>query len=173
VKQIEIGQQRTCLEQSFLNGQFWKINKVGSGDSVALPLISLARKVNVAALAPRFGDIFLALFGLKSASPSHNDLQVLFLEQSVRQIADVYLTAMNGGEVVGPGRVRMVERPSSELLSRWLQRHADLLIEERNVEKDEARMLLSKCSPKQLERNGLAILGLGVLNVSVGLGGKT
>lgn len=69
--------------------------------------------------------------------------------------------------------LNIVERPSVDLLQRWLQKHADLLIEERKVEKEEARLLLSKCSPKQLERNGLAILGLGVLTVAAGLGGKT
>lgn len=64
------------------------------------------------------------------------------------------------------------EAPSNELIEKWLQRHADLLVAERQIEQEESRLLLSKCPPKQLERNGLAILGLGVLNVAVGLGGK-
>lgn len=70
-------------------------------------------------------------------------------------------------------RLHAVNRPSNELLQRWMQKHADLLAQERRVEQEEARLLLSKCPPKQLERNGLAILGLGILSVSVGLGGKT
>lgn len=64
------------------------------------------------------------------------------------------------------------EPPSEEVLTRWLQKHVDLLAAERKEEQDQSRLLLSKCSPKQLERNGLAVLGLGALNVSIGLGGK-
>lgn len=63
--------------------------------------------------------------------------------------------------------------PSQDLLQRWIQKHADLLGEERAIEQEEAKLLLSKCSPRLLERNGLAILGLGVNSVAVGLGGKT
>jgi DNA polymerase alpha-associated DNA helicase A len=62
--------------------------------------------------------------------------------------------------------------PSSDLLQRWIQKQADLIAAERRVEQDESRLLLSICPPKQLERNGLAILGLGCLSISVGLGGK-
>lgn len=63
--------------------------------------------------------------------------------------------------------------PSTELLQRWIQKQADLIIAERKVEQEESRLLLSKCPPRQLERHGLAILGLGVQSISIGLGGKT
>ncbi|UZJ52104.1 hypothetical protein CBS101457_001424 [Exobasidium rhododendri] len=64
------------------------------------------------------------------------------------------------------------QKPSSALLQKWLQKQADLLIAERKEEQEETRLLLSKCPPKQLERNGVAVLGLGVLSIAVGLGGK-
>ncbi|PWN35983.1 P-loop containing nucleoside triphosphate hydrolase protein [Meira miltonrushii] len=70
-------------------------------------------------------------------------------------------------------KLNSVSKPSQNLLQIWIQKHADLLANERKVEQDEARLLLSNCPPKQLERHGLAILGLGVLSISVGLGGKT
>lgn len=70
-------------------------------------------------------------------------------------------------------KLNNVSKPSQNLLQIWIQKHADLLANERKVEQDEARLLLSNCPPKQLERHGLAILGLGVLSISVGLGGKT
>ena len=69
-------------------------------------------------------------------------------------------------------RLYQADAPSPDLLQRWIQRQADLLLAERKEEQQETRLLLSKCPPKQLERNGVALLGLGIQSVSVGLGGK-
>lgn len=62
--------------------------------------------------------------------------------------------------------------PTPSQLQAFLQRHLDLLLQERNAELEESHLLLSSTSPKLLERNGLALCRLGVLNTSVGMGGK-
>lgn len=54
----------------------------------------------------------------------------------------------------------------------WLQRHLTLLQRERQAELEESRLLLSSVSPKVLQDNGLALCRLGVLNTSIGMGGK-
>ncbi|CAO1623443.1 unnamed protein product [Sympodiomycopsis kandeliae] len=64
-------------------------------------------------------------------------------------------------------------KPTSEQLQAFLQRHLTLLLQERQAELEESHLLLSSVSPKVLERNGLALCRLGVLNTSVGMGGKT
>ncbi|KAK1222273.1 hypothetical protein PQX77_014906 [Marasmius sp. AFHP31] len=61
---------------------------------------------------------------------------------------------------------------SSSELSAFISRQRHLLALERAADLDRSRLLLTKCPPKQLERNGLALLGLTVSNVEVGLGGK-
>jgi DNA polymerase alpha-associated DNA helicase A len=48
-----------------------------------------------------------------------------------------------------------------------------LLAEERLADLERSKLLLTNCPPKVLEQKGLALLGLGIVNVSVGLGGKT
>ncbi|KAJ9115214.1 hypothetical protein QFC20_001081 [Naganishia adeliensis] len=63
--------------------------------------------------------------------------------------------------------------PSRKAIHAFLSRHLHLLVAERQAEIDQTSLLASKCSPKLLEKRGLAIGGLGVSNVSVGLGGKT
>lgn len=73
---------------------------------------------------------------------------------------------------MSPDALYDAQKPSSELLRCWVQKHTDLLIQERKVEQEESKLLLSKCPPKQLERNGVALLGLGVVSHNVGLGGK-
>lgn len=83
------------------------------------------------------------------------------------------ITAEHVGSTSKSIKLNSISKPSQNLLQLWIQKHADLLASERKVEQDEARLLLSNCPPKQLERHGLAILGLGVLSLSVGLGGKT
>lgn len=55
----------------------------------------------------------------------------------------------------------------------FITKHKQLLQLEREAEQEQTRLLNSKCSPKLLEKKGLALGGLGVASVSVGLGGKT
>ncbi|PWN48335.1 P-loop containing nucleoside triphosphate hydrolase protein [Violaceomyces palustris] len=64
------------------------------------------------------------------------------------------------------------ERPSKQVVKRWIQTHLDLLLKERKEEQDQTRLLLSKCPAKLLEREGLAILGLEVKGLRIGLGDK-
>ncbi|KAI0050286.1 P-loop containing nucleoside triphosphate hydrolase protein [Auriscalpium vulgare] len=52
-------------------------------------------------------------------------------------------------------------------------RHRDLLAKERNAEIERSTLLLSNCGPKLLEQKGLALNGLGIVGVNIGLGGKT
>lgn len=58
-------------------------------------------------------------------------------------------------------------------LRAFISRQLALLQEERTAELERSSLLLSKCGPRVLEQKGLALGGLGVANVSVGLGGKT
>lgn len=58
-------------------------------------------------------------------------------------------------------------------LSSFINRHRKLLAEERNAEIERSSLLLSNCGPKLLEQKGLALAGLGVVGISIGLGGKT
>jgi len=60
----------------------------------------------------------------------------------------------------------------AQLLS-FIDRHRSLLAIERNAEVERSTLLLSNCGPKLLEQKGLALLGLGVIGINIGLGGKT
>jgi DNA polymerase alpha-associated DNA helicase A len=62
---------------------------------------------------------------------------------------------------------------SPEDLARFLARHKELLSRERLEEIERTSLLLSKASQKALEQNGLALGGLGVASMGIGLGGKT
>lgn len=62
---------------------------------------------------------------------------------------------------------------SEAQLSSFINRHRDLLAKERNAEIERSSLLLSNCSPKLLEQKGLALIGLGIVGVKIGLGGKT
>ncbi|KAF7329748.1 AAA domain-containing protein [Mycena kentingensis (nom. inval.)] len=62
---------------------------------------------------------------------------------------------------------------SSSRLSGFFTRQRTLLAAERAAEVDRSSLLLTNCSPKLLEQKGLALLGLAVVNVNIGLGGKT
>ena len=64
------------------------------------------------------------------------------------------------------------QRPSGTLLTAFLDRHEYLLQLERKAEEDQTRLLNSNCSPKLLQQRGLALNGLGVSAINVGLGGK-
>lgn len=59
-----------------------------------------------------------------------------------------------------------------QALKSFFDRHAHLLTLERGAEEGQTRLLNSNCSPKLLEQRGLALNGLGVSAINVGLGGK-
>ncbi|KAB5593364.1 DNA polymerase alpha-associated DNA helicase A [Ceratobasidium theobromae] len=62
---------------------------------------------------------------------------------------------------------------TSDELAQFLSRLRALCQSERMAEVEQSSLLLSACSPKLLEQKGLALLGLGVSSVQVGLGGKS
>lgn len=62
--------------------------------------------------------------------------------------------------------------PTRSVLDAFITRHQHLLELERGAEEQQTRLLNSNCSPKLLEQRGLALGGLGVGAISVGLGGK-
>lgn len=66
-----------------------------------------------------------------------------------------------------------IRPPSEGDLDAFLSRHQALLQAERDEEEEQTRLLNTNCSPKLLEQKGLALSGLGVSSISVGLGGKT
>jgi DNA polymerase alpha-associated DNA helicase A len=61
---------------------------------------------------------------------------------------------------------------TTDQLSAFINRQRDLLNLERNAEIQQSALLLTNCGPKLLEQKGLAILGLGVITITTGLGGK-
>ncbi|WVW84202.1 hypothetical protein I302_106232 [Kwoniella bestiolae CBS 10118] len=63
--------------------------------------------------------------------------------------------------------------PTRSVLEAFISRHQYLLELERKAEEEQTRLLNSKCSPKLLEQRGLSIGGMGVSNISVGLGGQS
>ncbi|KAJ3719124.1 AAA domain-containing protein [Lentinula guzmanii] len=60
----------------------------------------------------------------------------------------------------------------SQLLA-FIDRQKLLLSQERDAEIERSSLLLSNCGPKLLEQKGLALLGLGINEIKIGLGGKT
>ncbi|TFY81728.1 hypothetical protein EWM64_g2284 [Hericium alpestre] len=58
-------------------------------------------------------------------------------------------------------------------LAAFIERHRTLLAKERDAEIERSSLLLSNCGPKLLEQKGLALIGLGVVGINIGLGGKT
>jgi len=62
---------------------------------------------------------------------------------------------------------------TNEEIKVFIERHRQLLAKERDAEIQRTSLLLSKCSPKLLEQKGLALNGLGVVGMNIGLGGKT
>ncbi|SPO22566.1 related to HCS1 - DNA helicase A [Ustilago trichophora] len=69
-------------------------------------------------------------------------------------------------------QLREPEPPSQGLLLRWFQAQSRLLAEERKEEQAQSKLLLSKTAPKILEKHGLALLGLGVASIRIGVGAK-
>ncbi|CAD6584401.1 MAG: hypothetical protein TREMPRED_003834, partial [Tremellales sp. Tagirdzhanova-0007] len=63
--------------------------------------------------------------------------------------------------------------PTRPILDAFITRHQYLLQLERAAEEEQTRLLNSNCSPRLLEQRGLALGGLGVSNISIGLGGKS
>ena len=61
---------------------------------------------------------------------------------------------------------------TTDQLAAFIDRQRDLIIRERDAEIEQSVLLLTNCGPKLLEQKGLAILGLGVASVNIGLGGK-
>lgn len=55
----------------------------------------------------------------------------------------------------------------------FVNTYRTLLIKERNEEIERTSLLLSNCGPKLLELKGLALAGLSVVEMNIGLGGKT
>ncbi|KAI9435234.1 P-loop containing nucleoside triphosphate hydrolase protein [Russula earlei] len=62
---------------------------------------------------------------------------------------------------------------STERVSSFIDRHLFLLSRERNAEVERTSLVFSNCSPKLLEKKGLALNGLGIAGIRVGLGNKT
>ncbi|EMD37094.1 hypothetical protein CERSUDRAFT_155577 [Gelatoporia subvermispora B] len=58
-------------------------------------------------------------------------------------------------------------------LRAFIVRHRQLLAREREAEVERTSLLLSNCGPRVLEQKGLALGGLGIASVNIGLGGKT
>ncbi|KZT61335.1 P-loop containing nucleoside triphosphate hydrolase protein [Calocera cornea HHB12733] len=63
--------------------------------------------------------------------------------------------------------------PNPEQLTAFIARQRELLQAERDSDIERTSLLFSKCSPKLLEQRGLALGGLGVASVQLGLGGKS
>ena len=61
---------------------------------------------------------------------------------------------------------------TADQLTAFVKRQRDLLIRERDAEIEKSALLLTNCGPKLLEQKGLAILGLGITSINIGLGGK-
>lgn len=81
-------------------------------------------------------------------------------------------SSVNMGEASIPPLYKTIP-PSPSQVQSFLQRHLSLLLQERQAEVEESHLLLSSVSPRVLERNGLALCRLGMLNTSVGMGGKS
>lgn len=62
---------------------------------------------------------------------------------------------------------------TEDQLKAFIKRQRDLLARERDAEIERTSLLLSNCGPKLLEQKGLALNGVGVASINIGLGGKT
>ncbi|KAH9830595.1 P-loop containing nucleoside triphosphate hydrolase protein [Rhodofomes roseus] len=62
---------------------------------------------------------------------------------------------------------------TEQQLQDFITRQRSLLSHEREAEIERSSLLLSNCGPKLLEQKGLALTGLGVASIRIGLGGKT
>ncbi|KZT63490.1 P-loop containing nucleoside triphosphate hydrolase protein [Daedalea quercina L-15889] len=62
---------------------------------------------------------------------------------------------------------------TEQQLQDFISRQRLLLSRERDAEIERSSLLLSNCGPRLLEQKGLALGGLGVASINIGLGGKT
>ncbi|KAI0249793.1 P-loop containing nucleoside triphosphate hydrolase protein [Lactifluus subvellereus] len=62
---------------------------------------------------------------------------------------------------------------SAKKVTAFIDRNLFLLSQERDAEVERTSLVFSKCGPKLLEQKGLALNGLGVASIGVGLGNKT
>lgn len=62
---------------------------------------------------------------------------------------------------------------SMERVLTFIDKHLLLLSQERDAEVERTSLVISKCGPKLLEQKGLALNGLGIASIGVGLGNKT
>ena len=60
----------------------------------------------------------------------------------------------------------------TDQITAFIKRRGDLLVRERDAEAEQSALLFTTCGPKPLEQKGLVNLGLGIVNISIGLGGK-
>jgi DNA polymerase alpha-associated DNA helicase A len=61
---------------------------------------------------------------------------------------------------------------TADQLAAFINRQRGLITRERDAEIEQSALLLTNCGPKLLEQKGLAILGLGIASINIGLGGK-
>jgi len=61
---------------------------------------------------------------------------------------------------------------TADQLVAFINKQRGLLDKERSAEIEQSALLLTNCGPQLLEQKGLAILGLGVVSINIGLGGK-
>ena len=79
-----------------------------------------------------------------------------------------------GVGTTAPTSIRMPFTISTdEQIKAFIERHRQLLSNEREAEIERTSLLLTNCAPSLLEQKGLALGSLGIANVAIGLGGKT
>jgi len=69
-------------------------------------------------------------------------------------------------------RIKQHPMATEAQLKGFIERQRILLKVERDAELARTALVLSSCGPKLLELKGLALLGLGVASMGIGLGGK-
>lgn len=57
-------------------------------------------------------------------------------------------------------------------MNAFIDSQLDLVANERKLEVEETARLLSACSPAQLQKRGVALVGLRIASMRTGLGGK-
>jgi hypothetical protein len=94
---------------------------------------------------------------------------------TVRDMSDATISTVTVTDLVlGDCRcTRVLQHMSTESVSTFIDRHLLLLSQERDAEVERTSLVFSKCGPKQLEQKGLALNGLGIASIGVGLGNKT